>query len=158
VFATNLFPSGIIGDTVTTNILLQYLQQGGKVVITGMNPAVYEIDEQKKELKRINFMLSQKITGISYAYNDTRAFGGYYPSTPTADGLRWGLKTPMVTRNAVPVQDVTTVLALDEAGKASWWVKNYGGKAGTGFVQTWLFPSTLTSLPEILQVAEYGLQ
>ena len=64
----------------------------------------------------------------------------------------------MVTRNAVPVQDVTTVLALDEAGKASWWVKNYGGKPGTGFVQTWLFPSTLTSLPEILQVAEFGLQ
>jgi eukaryotic-like serine/threonine-protein kinase len=158
VFATNLFPSTIIGDTVTTNLLLQYLQKGGKVVITGMNPAVYQIDEQKREFKGVNFNLSTKMVGISYNYNDTRAFGGFYPSTPTAEGRRWGLKASLVTRNGMPVQDVTTVLALDEVGKASFWVKNYGGKPGTGFVQTWLFPSTLTSLPEILQVAEFGLE
>lgn len=158
VFATNLFPTEIIGDTVNTNLLLQYLNKGGKVVITGMNPAVYQIDEQKKELKTVNFNLSQKITGISYAHNDTRSFGGYYPSTPTADGARWGLKTSMVTRNAMPLQDVSTVLATDETGKAAWWVKNYGGRLGTGFVQTWLFQSSLPSLSEILQVAEYGLE
>lgn len=158
VFATNLFPSTIIGDTVTNNLLLQYLQKGGKVVITGMNPAVYNIDEQKKEFKGINFSLSPKVSGISYNYSDTRAFGGFYPSTPTAEGQRWGLKTSLVTRNAMPVHDVTTVLAIDEVGKASFWVKNYGGRPGTGFVQTWLFPSTVTSLPEIFQVAEYGLE
>lgn len=157
VFATNLFPTDIIGDTLNTNLLLQYLNNGGKVVITGMNPAVYQIDEQKKELKAVNFNLSQKITGIGYAYNDTRSFGGYYPSTPTAEGVKWGLKTSMVTRNALPVQDVTTVLASDETGKAAWWVKNYGGRPGTGLVQTWLFQSSLPLLSEILQVAEYGL-
>lgn len=123
-----------------------------------MNPAVYAIDEQKKELKGINFQLSQKVTGIPFDYNDTRSFGGYYPSTPTAEGMRWGLKTSMVTRNAMPVQDVSSVLAIDETGKAAWWVKNYGGRPGTGFVQTWLFQSSLPSLSEIFQVAEYGLE
>ena len=158
VFATNLFPSSIVGDTVTTNLLLQYLRAGGKVVIMGMNPAVYVIDEQKKELRAINFGLSEKVTGISYKHNDTRAFGGFYPSEPTPDGRLWGLKTNMVTRNGMPVEDVSTVLATDEVGKATFWVKNYGGRPGTGFVQTWLFQSTLTSLVEILQVAEYGLE
>ncbi|HYF31359.1 MAG TPA: PQQ-binding-like beta-propeller repeat protein [Chitinophagaceae bacterium] len=157
VFATNFFPSSIIGDTVSTNLLMQYLRQGGKVVITGMNPAVYVIDEQKRELKGVDFAISEKITGIPYKYGDTRAFGGFYPSTPTLEGKRWGLTTNMVTRNGMPPQDVTTVLATDEVGKATFWVKNYGGKQGTGFVQTWLFASTLTSLSEILQVAEYGL-
>jgi eukaryotic-like serine/threonine-protein kinase len=157
VFATNLFPPEIIGDTLNSNLLLQYLNKGGKIVITGMNPAVYNIDEQKKELKAINFHLSQKVTGIAYAYNDTRSFGGYYPATPTLEGNIWGLKTSMVTRNAIPVQDVNTVLAIDETGKAAWWVKNYGGRPGSGFVQTWLFQSSLPSLSEILQVAEYGL-
>ena len=158
VFATNLFPSSIIGDTTTTNLLMQYLRKGGKVVIMGMNPAVYVIDEQKKELTAISFALSEKITGIPYQHNDTRAFGGFYPSAPTTEGMRWGLKTNMVTRNGMPPQDVTTILATDEVGKATWWVKNYGGKPGTGFVQAWLFTSTLTSLSEILQVAEYGLK
>lgn len=158
VFATNLFPSTIVGDTASTNILLQYLQAGGKVVITGMNPSVYAVDEHKKALKGINFTLSQKITGLPYAHNDTRAFGGYYPAAPTPEGMKWGLKTSMVTRNAVPVEDVNTVLALDETGKAAMWVKSYGGRPGTGFVQTWVFQSTLPSLPEILLVAEYGLE
>lgn len=158
VFATNLFPSSIIGDTVSNNLLLQYLREGGKVVITGMNPAVYNIDEQKKEFKGVNFNLSPKIVGISYPHNDTRTFGGFYPATPTAEGRLWGLKSSMVTRNAMPVQDISIVLARDEVGKAAWWVKNYSNKPGTGFVQTWLFPSTVTSLPEILQVAEYGLE
>lgn len=158
VFATNLFPSTIVGDTVNTNLLLQYLRSNGKVVIMGMNPAVYVVDEQKKELKAVNFTLSEKVTGIPYKYNDTRSFGGFYPSVPTGEGKAWGLKTNMVTRNGMPIEDVTTVLATDEVGKASWWVKNYGGKQGTGFVQTWLFASTLTSLVEILQVAEYGLE
>lgn len=158
LFATNIFPSNIVGDTTSTNVLMQYLQAGGKTVITGMNPAVYAIDEQKKELKGINFTLSQKVVGIPYAYNDTRAFGGFYPSAPTPEGMRWGLKTPMVTRNGMPVTEVSTVLATDEVGKATMWVKNYGGRPGTGFVQTWLFQSTLPSLSEILQVAEYGLE
>ncbi|HEY0678684.1 MAG TPA: PQQ-binding-like beta-propeller repeat protein [Chitinophagaceae bacterium] len=158
VFATNLFPSEIIGDTVNSNLLKQYLNKGGKVVITGMNPAVYQIDEEKKTLKGINFTLSEKIIGLRYHHNDTRSFGGYYPSKPTSDGLLWGLKSSMVTRNALPVDDVSTVLALDEVGKAACWVKNYGGPPGTGLVQTWLFPGTLTSLPEILQVAEFGLK
>lgn len=158
VFATNLFPSTIVGDTVNTNLLLQYLRNGGKVVIMGMNPAVYMVDEQKKELKGLNFRLSEKVTGIPYQHFDTRAFGGYYPSAPTPEGKQWGLKTNMVTRNGMPPENVTTILSTDEVGKATSWVKNYGGKAGTGFVQTWLFASTLTSLDEILQVAEYGLE
>ena len=53
---------------------------------------------------------------------------------------------------------VTTVLARDETGRASAWVKNYGGLEGIGLVQLWHKRDGQEDLIAIKSVAEYGLR
>jgi len=59
---------------------------------------------------------------------------------------------------AVETNQVTTVLACDETGRASAWVKNYGGPEGTGLAQLWHKRDGQEDLIAIKAVAEYGLR
>ena len=38
------------------------------------------------------------------------------------------------------------------------WVKNYGHREGTGFVQLWMQANTLHLLGEVRKIAEYGIE
>jgi hypothetical protein len=58
----------------------------------------------------------------------------------------------------VDTADVSTVLALDEFGRASAWVQDYGGPPGTGFVRVWGRPEAMDDLSGLRAVAEYGLE
>jgi hypothetical protein len=60
-----------------------------------------------------------------------------YGSRLTADGALWGLRSSWISTMSVEPHDVTTVLAIEEDGKAAAWVKSYGGPEGTGFVRLW---------------------
>ncbi len=157
VFATDYFPPSITGDSTHTGLLLNYLKAGGKTVICGMNPLVYVVDTATKQITALDFTVPKQLLGIMYPHNDTRAFNGYYPSTPTKEGMAWGLKTNYVARMGQPDGVADIALMRDESGKATSWVKTYGGPAGTGFVQTWLYPSTLNKIDELKSLAEYGL-
>ncbi|HVX49410.1 MAG TPA: hypothetical protein VHB48_04605, partial [Chitinophagaceae bacterium] len=136
--------------------ILSYLKAGGKIVVCGMNPAVYQVDTITRQVTGLDFSSAQRTLGIHYNYNDTRAFNGYYPATPTKEGVQWGLKTGYVSRLGQPDNAVDIVLMRDETGKATSWVKLYGGPEGSGFVQTWLLPVTLKNIEELKNVAEYG--
>ena len=64
---------------------------------------------------------------------------------------RWSMVNPVAT-----MQSVDVVLARDELGTATAWVKTFGGPPGTGFVY---LPATTerARLDEVRRVAEYGL-
>lgn len=158
VFATNFFPSAITGDSAHEGLLLQYLKSGGKVVMCTTNPSVYKFDSANTQITGLDFTQAKRMLDISYPYNDTRSFNGWYPASPTEDGEKWGLKTGYVSRMGLPLNAVDIVLMKDETGKATSWVKTYGGSTGTGFVQTWLSVSTYSTIDEIWKVAEYGME
>lgn len=157
VFATNYFPATLMGDSANPALLLNYLQAGGKTVICGLNPAIYKIDTVAKQVTALDFTAPNATLKMKYPYNDTRTFNGYYPAEPTMQGRQWGLKTNYVSRVGIPVSAVDIPLMVDETGKATSWVKTYGGPVGSGFVQTWITPATLTTINEIKELAEYGL-
>ncbi|MFA6468059.1 MAG: PQQ-binding-like beta-propeller repeat protein [Bacteroidota bacterium] len=157
VFATNYFIPSITSDTLGSNILQAYLQSGGRIVSLGMNPASYELDSTKKFVVALNFEQAKNITGIPYRFKDLRTHGGFYASSITPEGERWGLKSPFVAICGMPVNDVTTVLALDENGKASAWVIRFSEKKYSGYVQLYLTPDRLHQLPEVQKAAEFGL-
>ena len=50
-----------------------------------------------------------------------------------------------------------TVLAVDEFGKASEWIKNYGGPPGTGLLQLTLSRQAPPDLAEVEAAIEAGV-
>jgi len=156
VFATNFFPASICGDSAHESLLLSYLRKGGRVVVCGMNPAVYQTDTIRKEVTGLDFTLAKKILDIDYPYNDTRTFNGWYPAFITPEGKTWGLKTNDVSRVGVPSSIVSVPLMQDETGKITSWVKYFAPSNGS-FIQTWLSESSLNTIDEIRAVAEHEL-
>jgi len=156
VFATNFFPASICGDSTHEALLLSYLRKGGRVVVCGMNPAVYKIDTVRKEVTALDFTLAKKILDIDYPTNDTRAFNGWYPAFATPEGKDWGLTTNAVSRVGIPASLVSVPLMKDETGKVTSWVKYFLPGKGS-FIQTWLSESSLNTIEEIRAVAEHEL-
>lgn len=156
VFATGYFPPQIVTGDYHKSPLYTYLANGGKIVVLGINPALHQFDYTKKVYQGLNYTRCDSIIGVAYPHNDLRSHYGFYSSLPTAVGKTWGLTQTVPSYAAVDSGQVTP-LALDENGRAAYWVKNYGHKAGTGFVQLWITPTTLHTLNEVKQIAEYGL-
>ncbi len=158
VFATNYFLPSLTNDTLGSNILQTYMKSGGRIVILGLNPAAYELDSSKKQVIALNFEQAKQQTGIPYRYKDLRTHGGFYSSYITDEGKKWGLKSAFVAISGMPLSDITTALAIDENGKATAWVKTFSSKKNSGYVQMYLTPERLETLPEIQRVVEYGLR
>jgi hypothetical protein len=73
--------------------------------------------------------------------------------------VKWGLTRDWwVGGFAIDADQVTTVMARDETGRASAWAKNYGGPEGTGLVPLWHKRDGLEDLIAVKAVAEYGLR
>jgi hypothetical protein len=53
----------------------------------------------------------------------------------TALGARWGLNGYWRDSWGVPEREVSAVLARDEWGLATSWIRSYGGAPGTGFIR-----------------------
>ena len=82
-----------------------------------------------------------------------------YPAYPTPLGIAWGLDGWWIGDTRVEAGEQIEPLALDEQGRASAWVRSFGGPPGTGFV--YLFGASGMSDPgsyrRILAVAEAGI-
>jgi hypothetical protein len=148
----------LTNDTLGSNILQAYMNSGGRIVVLGMNPAAYQLDSSQKHIEAINFDQARQQTGIPYRYKDLRTHGGFYSSTITAEGKQWGLKSPFVAITGMPLNAITTALTVDENGNATAWVKTFSKKKYSGYVQLYLTPDRLQSMPEIQKVVEYGLR
>jgi len=158
VFATNFFIPAITKDTLGSSLLKLYLTSGGKIVILGMNPASYALDSSKKHVVGLDFLLAKKITDIDYQFADLRSHRGFYSAMITDEGKNWGLQNSFVGMCGLPLNKITTPLAIDENGLAMAWVKQFNSKKGSGFIQLFLTPDRLNTLPDIQKVVEFGLR
>lgn len=130
----------------SSSLLRRYLDAGGKVVWSGIPPAMWPAGEAgKRSMLAIDYAATAAILAVDHSkstFDDRRA-------TATPAGLRSGLPERWLAEWSVPPNAVTLVLATDEWGLAASWLKSYGGPDGTGFVRA---PDDLDS---IYRLAEY---
>lgn len=156
VFATNYFPKEILNGYDQSS-LRKYLNNGGRVVVCGINPVVAKYDEHKF-LNGFNFLLADSVLGIRYGPNDLRSYKGIYPSFVTEEGMKWGMRDFWISSLGLPPSQVDAVLGKDENGLAVAWIKKYSSLKGSGFLQIWLEQEGFDDLSYILKVAEYGFE
>jgi eukaryotic-like serine/threonine-protein kinase len=131
VFAEDQLPSVLGAEASATMPLRRYLDAGGKVVWVGIPPYLWQRDTTGFDLRRIDRAACARAFDVDCGpanFNDWRV-------TPTEEGRRWGLEGWWIARWSVNASSVSTVLAYDERGDASSFVKEYGGARGTGLVR-----------------------
>ena len=133
VFADNRFPSIVTGDESADAPIRKYLDAGGKVALLGPNPLAYRADAKTGVVEKIDFAPVETVFGMHYP--PLEKVNGYYASHTTATGEKWGLRGFAVSVGAIAPGQVTTVLAENEFGMATSWLKNFGGSEGTGLLQ-----------------------
>ncbi len=133
VFADNRIPANVVGDESANAMIRRYLDAGGKVALLGTNPLAYRADPKTGVVEQIDFAPVEQVFGVHYP--SLEKVNGYYAWRVTADGERWGLHGFGVSAGVIEPAQATTVLADDEFGMASSWVKNFGGPEGTGLLQ-----------------------
>jgi hypothetical protein len=154
VFATDHLPDDF-AEEAQIDALRNYLLQGGKTVWLGAPPLIWEYDRATGKPKAFARKNTERLLGVPCPY--TR--GDVYGFKITPEGYRWGLRSQTQSSWGVDPHDVDLVLATDESGKATSWVRTFNKAiTGAGFVQLWGFPSSFPNLKEIQTVAEYGLR
>jgi eukaryotic-like serine/threonine-protein kinase len=153
VFASDVLPPSTAPVLADTVLLTRYLKAGGKIVSFGFPLGTVVRDSTGRVLgddpKRMEQLLG--IPSSTLDYDEDLA-------SPTEAGRRWGLEARVRGDYPVAPSAVTEVLAVNPAGMATAWVRNYRpNRPGSGYVQLWGFGATVDRLPLIRAVAEYGL-
>lgn len=154
VFADNQFPPSIVDVESPKALIRQYLDAGGKVAMLGPNPLAYHRDSTG-DVDKIDYDPARRVFGIDYFQPER--MGGWYPTTITPDGHRYGLRGSGIDTAPVDRTQVTTVLAVDEYRNAGSWIKNYGGPKGTGLLQLNVPRTAPTDLAPYQAAIEFGL-
>ena len=155
VFADNKIPESVLREDSDRALIRQYLNTGGKVAVFGPNPLAYRGDPKTGEVEKVDFDLPRRVFGI--AFPEPARVNGFYVSKVTATGERWGLHGTSIGTGAIEPKEAAAVLAVDEFGMASSWLKGYGGREGTGFLQLAIPRTTPTDLAPFLAAVEHGL-
>lgn len=155
VFATSYFPAVII-ENGKNSVIRKFLDQGGKIVMTGINPIVYQIDEKTKQPFAFRPHAADTLFDLDYGKGDTRTFMGDLPSFPTLQGKQLGLPDFWTTSLFINEKNVDVVLGKSENGDVSAFAKNYlnGGQ----FVQLWMDADKPDRLDAIIKAAEWKLE
>jgi hypothetical protein len=136
VFAENRIPKTVVGEYSEKALIRQYLDAGGKVALLGPNPLAYYFDDETGGIDSMDFSVRpKKVFDIAYDAPGFINNNSMYSSEVTAAGKKWGLRGWWVGYSFVDPSQVTEVLAINEYGQASSWIKNYGGPQGTGLIQ-----------------------
>lgn len=154
VFASDYFPKEII-NSGANSLLRKFLDAGGRVVLTGLNPLVYMFDEKQKMPVGFNVPAADSVLGIKYAENDTRSFGGLFTSFATDKGKQFGLPDFWTSMLEIDQGKVDMVLGKNENGFATAFVKNY--KNGGKFIQVYFDPDSPAHLDAILKLCEWKI-
>jgi outer membrane protein assembly factor BamB len=138
VFAANRVPPVLLEPASAEAPLRKFLEAGGRIVFVGINPVANP----------------EKILGLRYPPLENER--GYHVAQATAEGKTWGLRGEQVVNGAIDPGQVSAVLANNEFGLATSWVKRYGRRGGTLLQLTapTLFVGSLTSF---VIAAEHGL-
>jgi outer membrane protein assembly factor BamB len=135
VFADNRFPPNIVNDKTGKPLVLQYLEAGGKIALFGLNPIAYTRDSTGVVVS-YDDSIPSVVFGLKYP--EKNFIRGIYETHTTPEGRAVGLSTGYSTVSNFSVIDpgnAITVLAKDEFGSATEWIKNFGGPEGTGLLQ-----------------------
>lgn len=136
VLASEFFPS-----TVTRggkgSLLRHFLDKGGRLVITGLNPIVFSMDEKTNDIKT-DFTAAKAILDIDFRYNDSRAHGGVVYCAATTKGTLAGLPAWWMAPFSIDKKQVDVVLGENINKDASAYVKKYSSKPNSGLIQIWI--------------------
>jgi outer membrane protein assembly factor BamB len=129
VFALDHIPATVAPVAADTVLFRRYLNAGGSVMTFGAPPMIAPLD--LKSLLGLQRDAAERLIGVRYTRGNFDPLG----NKPTALGRRFGLAESYIDSWGALPEDVTTVLAHDEQGNASAWIKNFGGAQGTGFIR-----------------------
>jgi outer membrane protein assembly factor BamB len=154
VFASDYFPKTVT-QNASNSLLRKFLDAGGRVVLTGINPLVYIIDEEGKQPIGFNVPAADSVLGIKYGENDTRSFGGQFSCFATGKGKQFGLPDFWMSNLQINADQVDVVFGKNENGFVSAYAKNY--KNGGKFIQAWMNQDAPDHLDAILKLSEWKI-
>jgi outer membrane protein assembly factor BamB len=153
VFAMDVVPKSVAATPGDTTLFRRYLDAGGKVVWLGEPIAAFVRDSAGQPID-LKLERTEQLIGVPSASLDFDQL----PAYPTDAGRRWGIDRWLRGDFEWAPAAVGEVLATNELGLASVWVRTYRPeRRGSGFVQLWGAGATADRLPIIRAVAEYGL-
>ncbi|UCH96561.1 MAG: PQQ-binding-like beta-propeller repeat protein [Candidatus Aminicenantes bacterium] len=138
VLASLVFPSSIYQAQGSAPALLrQYLDAGGSIVSVGYPPFMFML---KEDTNRPAVPVKDLMTALSidedFFYHGFSYYDAYM-SYPTEAGKRLGMPQWWCSGYGVDPKKVTIVLGIDEHGRATAWIKSYGGPQETGLIRLW---------------------
>jgi hypothetical protein len=138
VLASLAFPYSIYQAQDNTQALLrQYLDAGGSVVSVGYPPFVFALKEGSTKISVPGKEIMAALDIDSDFFYHGFSYYDAYMSYPTEAGKRLGMPQWWCSGYGVDPKKVTTVLGIDEHGRATAWIKSYGGPRGTGIIRLW---------------------
>jgi len=155
VFADNRFPAAIVDTAHGITPLRRFLDAGAKVALLGPNPLAYKADPVTGEVEDVDFSAPQALFDVRFPA--PQEAGGYYAVAPTAAGRAMGLRHSGVASSPINAQSGVIVLSHDEFGRASAWLRGYGGRPGSGLLQLELSRNESPDLAELRAVIEFGV-
>jgi len=158
ILAKNFVHPELYNDSLSTDPVREYLKCGGKVVMLGMNPFAYIFNRKTLVMEDLDLKITNKLFGLKYDGSSTDGIRGWYKDKLTSEGIKCGLHGGAMSLAQIAPTPGITPLAVDETGYYSQWVKNFGGKPGSGLVQLWADNANHQNLRFIFNAAEYGLQ
>lgn len=151
VMASDRFPGAALSEPYDAPSVVRYLAQGGRMVWLGSPPAAIEIDPKTGKRAGFDHARTERLLGIEHEEITIDMLR----NEPTDEGKRWGLPQWWIGGlTGVPAKGLT-VLAVDETGRATAWVKSFGGPVGSGFVRVWGRQETPEDLSWVQRVAEH---
>jgi hypothetical protein len=153
VFANNFFQKSITSGN-QHSLLRNYLNAGGRIVVLGINPSIYEFDSAGN-LINYKFSLADSLLNIHYGPNDLRSMGGIQPAFATEEGKHWGVENSFTAFLPINEKQIDVALGKDENGKIVSWVKRYNANNNSGFIQIWIDPDFVDDMSSIINVAEH---
>jgi outer membrane protein assembly factor BamB len=159
VFAFAQIPPAVIGEDPSTGAMRRYLEAGGKVMWPWGLPNKYTFDAEGNFLAH-DPSVARRLLDVEFqAFEDS---GNYY-SRATQTGRNWGMPVWLKTTfsSLQPGNDVT-VLAVDEYGRTSAFVKRLHPRVGSGWVsyspKGFGVPITQAELTTFEHVASYAVE
>ncbi len=154
VFASAYFPKTIL-ENGDQSLLRKFLDHGGRVILPGFNSILYKIDEKTKQPFAFNVPAADSALGLDFGPDDTRAFGGQFPSFATEKGKAFNLPDFWISPAGIDPVKVDIVLGKNEYGLASAFVKFYHNKGA--LIQVFLHPDLPVNMDALIKLEEWEL-
>lgn len=152
VFAVDQVPDAMGATAADTVLFRRYLDAGGRIVWLGYPPYSIVREPESGAFVRVDMGRTGAVLGVDHS----AATGDVYAARATEAGSAWGLPRTWSSGLGVDPGDVSTVLAVEERGRATAWVRRYSDAPGGGFVRIW---GRLDPIPDpavVQRVAEFG--